>query len=181
MPGLPGDSIAIFRETVRGTVSLRPDLVRIYPALVIEGTPLADQHCAGTYTPLSLKDAVTWCAEALDAFDRAAIDVVRVGLQPTDTLERPGTIVAGPYHPAFRQLVESARFLKRMLSLPVPGTAVTFLVNPRDLSLAIGQRKENLSLLRERLGRDARVLPDPAIPRGTVSMGRPCSAATDAV
>lgn len=174
MPGLPADTADTFRQTVRMAVSLGPDIVRLYPALVIQGTPLEARYRSGAYAPLSLQDAITWCAEALDAFEQADIEVIRVGLQSTDTLERPGTVVAGPYHPAFRQLVESSRFLRKMLSAAVPGADATFLVNPRDLSSAIGQQKGNLALLREQLGSTTRILPDPAVRRGTVSMRGPC-------
>ncbi|MCK9419319.1 MAG: radical SAM protein [Nitrospirae bacterium] len=156
MPGLPGDSADGFMKTVGTVIGLRPDFVRIYPALVIKDTPLEDLYTSGRYIPLSLDDAVALCRDALERFELAGIDVIRIGLQPTEELEKPGTIIAGPYHPAFRQLVESSILLDKMRSaLRLSRTKagmVTFQVNPKDLSAAIGQHRSNIGLLKKEFG-----------------------------
>jgi histone acetyltransferase (RNA polymerase elongator complex component) len=180
MPGLPGDTPETFRETVSQVISLKPDFVRIYPALVIKETPLAELYHAGRYAPLSLDEAVLLCHKAVARFEQAGIVVIRVGLQPTAELERPGTIIAGPWHPAFRQLVESARFLDTMSALlPRGGTsgAVTFFVNPADLSSAIGQKRRNIHTIKDRYGMNARIMADPAVPRGAVRKNAACNTA----
>ncbi len=84
---------------------MQPDFLRIYPTLVLEGTALADSFRNGIYAPLSLDEAVTWLAPAYDLALRAGIPVIRMGLQPDPALEKPGVILAGPYHPAFGCLV----------------------------------------------------------------------------
>ena len=156
MPGLPGDSAESFMRTVNRVIELKPDFVRIYPALVIKDTPLEDLYTTDRYVPLSLHDAVALCREALERFERAGIDVIRIGLQPTEELEKPGTIVAGPYHPAFRQLVESSILLDKMRTalraFKGKTGAVTFQVNPKDLSAAIGQQRSNLKQLKKEFG-----------------------------
>lgn len=172
MAGLPGDRPAAFRMTVEGTIGLRPDLVRLYPALVIAGTRLEELYRSGRYAPLSREEAIAWCAEALDSFERKGIPVVRVGLQPTAELERGGTVVAGPYHPAFRQLVDSSRFLEKMLRAMHPGAEPDFLVHPADLGSAVGHRRENLAALSARFGKAATVLPDDRVRKGCVEMAR---------
>ncbi len=174
MPGLPGDTAETFEATVGKTIALRPDFVRLYPALVIRNTPLEDLYRDGRYRPLSLDEALSLCAAAVARFEDAGIDVIRVGLQPTEELERPGTIVAGPYHPAFRQLVDSALFLERMRRLARPGEPLVVLVNPADLSPAIGHRRRNVLALRESLGIDAVVLPDPSVPRRSIRKKEAC-------
>ena len=156
MPGLPGDSAESFMKTIETAIELKPDFVRIYPALVIKDTPLEDLYISGRYMPLSLDDAVLKCRQALERFDLAGINVIRIGLQPTEELERPGTIIAGPYHPAFRQLVESSILLDRMRTAlrdrrGKTGT-VTFQVNPKDLSAAIGQQRSNVKQLEKEFG-----------------------------
>ncbi len=156
MPGLPGDSADSFMKTIGMVIELKPDFVRIYPALVIKDTPLEDLYTSGRYMPLSLDDAVALCREAFEKLELAGIEVIRIGLQPTEELERPGTIIAGPYHPAFRQLVDSSILLDKMRSalLTSKGTtgAVTFQVNPKDLSAAIGQKRSNMKQLKREFG-----------------------------
>jgi histone acetyltransferase (RNA polymerase elongator complex component) len=172
MPGLPGDTPETFQETVSRIIALRPDFVRIYPALVIKDTPLAELYRTGKYSPLSLDDAILLCHQAVKRFEQAGIEVIRVGLQPTEELERPGTILAGPWHPAFRQLVESSRFLEKICSLLSAGDqtgTVTFAVNPADLSTAIGQKRRNIDSIKVRYGRNVKVLADARIPAGSVS------------
>ena len=153
MPGLPGDSAETFMKTVDTVVELKPDFVRIYPALVIKDTPIEDLYRSGRYMPLSLDAAVVLCREALERFERAGIDVIRIGLQPSEELEKPGTIIAGPYHPAFRQLVESSILLDKMRSALRTSKGktgmVTFQVNPKDLSAAIGQQRYNITQLKK--------------------------------
>jgi histone acetyltransferase (RNA polymerase elongator complex component) len=167
MPGLPGDSPERFLDTLQQTIMLKPDFVRLYPALVIRDTPLETLFRAGLYSPLSLDDAVHLSKEALLAFERAGIDVIRIGLQPSEELEKTGTVIAGPYHPAFRQLVESSIMLDRMrytLEGAISSRDVTFLVNPRDISNAVGQKRSNINTLRQELDVNVTVRPCPSIP-----------------
>jgi histone acetyltransferase (RNA polymerase elongator complex component) len=175
MPGLPGDSSGIFRRTVGGVIALRPDFVRIYPTLVIRGTPLERLYYEGRYLPLTLEAAVVMSAEAMKRFREAGIPVIRAGLQATEELERPETVVAGPYHPAFRQLVDSSLFLELMRNMMSGDGDITFLVHPSDLSSAIGQKRRNIASLREHYRGAVKVLPDPRVPRGTVSRKQACT------
>ena len=114
MPGLPGDNRETFLETVGKCIALAPSFVRIYPTIVLSSTPLERLLRSGRYQPLSLKAAVDWCTAGKKSFDSCSIPVIRMGLQPTTTLEEPGRIVAGPYHPAFGQLVNSAIWQERI-------------------------------------------------------------------
>jgi len=184
MPGLPGDSGEIFCDTVSKVIALKPDVVRLYPALVIRDTPLEQLYRTRGYSPLALDEAVALCRDALAKFRQAGIAVIRIGLQPTEELGRPGAIVAGPFHPAFRQLVESSLFLETMGSLLPSGTtsgAVAFAVNPADLSSAIGQKRRNIRAIRDRYGLDAMVTTDSRVPRGSVRSVPPCKPAGQGV
>ncbi|UCG14685.1 MAG: radical SAM protein [Deltaproteobacteria bacterium] len=117
MPGLPSDSRDTFLRTVDQSIALRPNCVRLYPTIVLAGTQLDRLYRRGRYEPLALAEAVEWCKEAKQRFAAAAIPVIRMGLQATASLEQPGHIVAGPYHPAFGQLVSSAIWRDRMTPL----------------------------------------------------------------
>jgi histone acetyltransferase (RNA polymerase elongator complex component) len=114
MPGLPRDSRETFLRTVDKSIALSPSFVRLYPTVVLSSTPLEHLYRKGHYRPLSLTQAVDWCKEAKQRFASAGIPVIRMGLQPSATLEQSGRIVAGPYHPAFGQLVLSSIWSDRI-------------------------------------------------------------------
>jgi histone acetyltransferase (RNA polymerase elongator complex component) len=169
MAGLPGDSKEKFLKTVSGTVRLKPHFVRIYPALVVEGSGLADMWRRGEYRPLALDEAVELCAEALEIFDAAGIRVIKLGLQPGDELEK--TLLAGPYHPSFGHLVKSNIALKKMLNAleGFEGDSPQFIVNERELSIYKGIGGENVRRIKAATGKDASITPGDAAP-GTLKI-----------
>jgi len=68
-----------------------------------------------------------------------------------------GAVAAGPYHPAFGEMVMGERFYRAMLPrLPQDGRACEIIVPPRMLSIAIGQKKRNLRRFAERA--DVRII-----------------------
>jgi len=174
MPGLPGDAAGTFMATVHSVIAMKPAFVRIYPALVIKETPLEALYRSGRYTPLSLDESIQWCKNAFLQFERAGIAVIRMGLQPTEELQRPGTILAGPYHPAFRQLVDSSILLDRMraaLQQRAPGTgAVCLLSHPSDVAAAIGQKRVNIDALKKEFClSELRVVSAPTVRKGSIT------------
>lgn len=114
MPGLPGDSEDKIMTTSKQVCKIKPDFLRIYPTVVIKNTLLEKLYLKGEYTPLSLNRAVSICKKMLLLFQSYSIPVIRMGLQPTETLLKPGIIVAGPFHPAFRELVSSSILYDRV-------------------------------------------------------------------
>lgn len=103
MQGLPGADEAEAMETARRAISLKPDFVRIYPTVVLKSTGLEQLYYQGRYRPWSLEKAVEVCRRLKSMFVSAGIPIIKMGLE-FSTDEREG-IVAGPYHPNFRQLV----------------------------------------------------------------------------
>jgi hypothetical protein len=104
---------------------------------------------------MSLAGAIRLCKIMLHRALAVGVKVIRIGLQSTSELESSGTILAGPYHPAFRQLVESALCydLLYTLSCAIPAISpVTLLCSPARVSDVTGQRRENLSRLLRELG-----------------------------
>jgi histone acetyltransferase (RNA polymerase elongator complex component) len=164
MAGLPGDSKEKFLHTVSETVKLAPHFVRIYPALVVEGSELADMWRSGEYSPLTLDEAVELCSEALEIFEAAGIKVIRLGLQPGEELEK--SLLAGPYHPSFGHLVKSRLALKKMLKAleGFGGAAPRFMVNERELSIYKGIGGGNVRKIKAATGRDASISPGDAAP-----------------
>ena len=175
MAGLPGESRGSFEASVAEVIRIRPDTVRIHPVIVFRDTELARLHEQGRYRPLSLAEAVSWCRGALVRFTKAGIRVIRLGLQATDPMAREGCILAGPWHPSFRCLVE-AEIFRDMAAMLMDraaggGTEACFRVAPADLSNFNGPGGTNRSWLRSRLGgRTIAVRPDPAIPRGALRL-----------
>lgn len=149
MPGLPGDTPARAVASIRRVLKLGPDFLRIYPALVIAGTEMERMYRSGEYAPLGLPEAVTLCKMLLHEALKASIPVVRIGLQATGELE--ASVVAGPWHPAFRQLVEGELFYDLAVSLTAALPAhrpLTLSCAPARLSELAGQRRNNLRRLR---------------------------------
>ncbi|MBI3813007.1 MAG: radical SAM protein, partial [Nitrospinae bacterium] len=107
MPGLPGDTLESSLYTADEVIKLKPDFVRIYPAVVIKDTGLADLYQKGVFKPLTLYDAIGVCKIMLMKFETNNIPAIRIGLQPTSSLIEKDVILDGPFHPALRQLIES--------------------------------------------------------------------------
>lgn len=164
MTGLPGASSESDRETARRLAALCPDTVRVYPTLVMRNTRLADWFAAGEYRPPSLEEAVSLCTELLWFFERErGVAVIRLGLHAEADLE--SGLLAGPWHPAFRELCESRVYLeeaRRALAGIPPGEA-TLWVCPAAVSKMIGQKRCNLEELR-RDGWICRVRADGGVP-----------------
>jgi histone acetyltransferase (RNA polymerase elongator complex component) len=175
MAGLPGDTGEGFARTVAQAVDLRPDMVRIHPTLVLAGTGLAEEFRRGAYRPLTLAEAVETCKSALLRFTEANIPVIRLGLHPTPQMEAAGGVVAGPYHPAFRSLVEEALFFEAASSLlreiPPAARSASIAVAPQDVSSVRGRRNENIRILKERFGLAELVLvEEPGRRRGSIAL-----------
>ena len=108
MLGLPLDSQEKDIESAKKSISMKPDICRIYPALVIRNTPMEDLYYKGRYKPYSLEDTVETAKKVYSLYYANGIPVIRVGLQPTDNINVHGDVVAGPFHPAIRELVEGS-------------------------------------------------------------------------
>jgi histone acetyltransferase (RNA polymerase elongator complex component) len=161
MPGLPGGDAGEALMSLRQALEFKPSFVRIYPTVVIDGTELADLWKSGGYSPWSLDEAVDVCADMLHLCRRVDIPVIRLGLHGDPQLEE--NLLAGPYHPAFGQLVRS-RLWRRAL-LQVCSSNEQLSVNPGDLSDVLGHRGENRHWLKTNR-QSLRVMADKAVERG---------------
>ena len=148
MLGLPGDSTIMALASARRAVALGPDLVRLYPCLVISGSPLAELYRQGKYQPLSLPRAVALAGRLWSIFKAQGIPVVRMGLQPSPSLEE--TMLAGPYHPAFGELVLSRLFFNRVraaLAARAPHQSHRLSLSKADESIYRGKGNGNVKRL----------------------------------
>ena len=171
MIGLPHDSYKKSLFSAQKAIELQPASVRIHPTLVIRGTRLEALYKQGQYSPLSLDTAISTCKDMLKLFRASNIPVIRIGLQPTGSMEQ--NIIAGPYHPAIRQLVESAIFYDKMAVLCKLHAATehpfTFLVSPKDISTVRGQKNGNIKKLQQQFNiGDIRIVADDTLQRGQI-------------
>ena len=169
MIGLP-DEI----NTAKALIKLKPKIVRIYPVLVIKNTPLAKEYEQGEYIPLTVEQAVDRAKDIMQLFNNAKIEVIRIGLQNTEEITDPSEessqVIAGPYHPAFRQLVESGMWydeiVQKIKKFNIKVMQVTIKANPENINNIIGHKKENVLKLKEFYDVDVVVKPDENIKKG---------------
>lgn len=175
MIGLPGDTYELFLETIDRAVHLKPDFLRIHPTLVLRGAPLQTLWEAGRYVPLSLKETIRWLKKGLLTLEKSGIRVARIGLQPTQGLEKH--FLAGPYHPALHQLVDSEiafEMAEHLLQNNSGGVRALFLCNPKEVSNLRGQRNGNILKLRDQFQLEEVLIQElEEIPRGSLFFNTP--------
>ena len=134
--------------TAREIIAQKPATVRIYPTVVLKGTELARLYEQGAYRPKDAEQSAELCARLLTMFEQNDIRVIRVGLHAEKSLEE--NYIAGAYHPAMRELCESRILLGRMRTLLEQSgkSSAHIIVNPRELSKALGQKKRNIEILK---------------------------------
>jgi histone acetyltransferase (RNA polymerase elongator complex component) len=175
MVGLPGDSAERLIASARRVARLKPDFVRIYPTVVLAGSPLAAMYNNGDYIPLSLDEAVSRTKNLYLLFKRANIRVIRMGLQASQDLENGSTILAGPYHPAFGHLVYSEIFLDMAVdqieSSALKADSIAIRVNPGKVSQLRGLRNKNIEILKEKFGFESvAVKPDDTLAKNQIKV-----------
>ena len=174
MIGLPESTTQDEIKTAKDLIKLKPKMVRIYPVLVLKGTKLEKDYQGEKYKALTVVQAVEISKELVRMFDDKDIDIIRVGLQNTDEITDPKSkesqVVAGPYHPAFRQLVETAMWYDAIVSkikkLNTKVKEVEITVNPIDVNSVIGHKKENVKKLKDTYDVDLVVKQDKKIKQG---------------
>lgn len=153
MTGLLGDTPEKALRTAEDIIDLKPDTVRIYPTIVLEGTYLGELYKKGEYKPQTLEEATELCSVLLKRFYDENIAVIRLGLHSGGNVEEG--YIAGPYHPAFGELCESKIYLEKaikMLSEKRPDKGekqITIYVNQREISKMIGQKGSNKAALKK--------------------------------
>ena len=121
MPGLPGWSKASLEENHRRLSELKPAFLRLYPLIVIRGTPLEKLFLSGGYVPLRLQEAVDQCADYYPVSELAGTRIIKVGI-PSNI--DPDEIAGGPWHPAFGELVKAELVARKVLAIDPQEDAV---------------------------------------------------------
>lgn len=155
MVGLPSDTEEKCINTAREFIKLNPDCVRIYPTLVVKETGLENLLAKKEYNPFSLEESIQIVKKLLALYYVNNINVIRVGLQATDDIQLGKAIVDGPYHPAFRELVEGEMIKDYLKSLALDfktKDSIIVKTNKKNISKIIGNKKCNSLYMKNKLG-----------------------------
>ncbi len=161
-------------NTAKDLIKLKPKIVRIYPVLVIKGTALEKEYNSGEYTPLTVEQAVERAKTITYMFRKKGINVIRIGLQNTEEITDPkqekSEVVAGPFHPAFRQLVEAGMWYdsiaEKIKNINTKVKTIEIKVNSEDINNVVGHKKENIIKLKELYDLDVVVKQDEKLKPG---------------
>lgn len=171
LPGLPGDSLERSIYTAEQVAHLKPDFVRIYPTLVIKGTELEWEYALGRYTPLSLDEAIERVAKMWLIFMKHKIPVIRIGLQPSDELREEGTVLAGPFHPAFRQIVEGYLFEQLLTYIAERhSNLLQITIHPADETAFRGRKSSRWRTFQSKMNGELKLGVNAQLERGTIQV-----------
>ena len=159
-------------NTAKAIVRLKPKVISIVPVLVIKGTDLEKEYNEKKYKPLTLVQAVEACKEMVDIFNDKKIEIITIGYEEIyeDQVKLSKEVIDGPFHPSFRQLVESSLWydaiVNKIKQLNVKVMQVEVTVNPIDIENVIGYKQENINKLKELYDVELIVTPDENIKQG---------------
>lgn len=149
MIGLPSDTEEKAINTAETIVSLGAKNTRIYPTLVLHGTQLQNMYDQNLYQALTTQQAVNQAAKIVPIFVDANVEILRIGLHPSTDLQDGSGFVAGPYHPAFGDLVYSKVWENIFEELKTESKSIIISVPQKQINSAIGHKSVNkISLLK---------------------------------
>lgn len=171
MVGLYKSDMADEFETLDKIAAIRPDTVRIYPVVILDGTKLGELYKSGEYSTFSFDEVTEFTAIAMMKFEYEGIKVIKCGLHASEFVERD--MLGGFYHPAFRELCESNIYRRKMEELIAyetkSGFDFVFAVNSTCISKAMGHKKSNVEYFKNQ-GINIKIIGDENIPKYQVEL-----------
>lgn len=166
MVGLYKSDMSDEFETLDKIAAIRPDTVRIYPVVILDGTKLGELYKSGEYSTFTFEEVTEFAAIAMMKFEYEGIKVIKCGLHASEFVEMD--MVGGFYHPAFREICESQIYRRKMEELisyeTESGFDFTFAVNPTCISKAMGHKKANVEYFKNQ-GINIKIIGDANIPK----------------
>jgi histone acetyltransferase (RNA polymerase elongator complex component) len=175
MIGLPGDSYERSIQTANDIVLLGADNTRIYPAIVVKHTALEKLYHEGKYTPLTLEQAVEWTKDIVHIFENNNVSILRMGLHPSDELVIGKSLIAGPFHVSFKEMVMT-QIWKELIDTELQSlnsgfsNKIKITVSDRQIHYAIGYRQTNREQLVSR-GYNVRFERNPSFSQYQLNIG----------
>lgn len=149
MPGLPGSTFETDFETAKKVVEIMPQNARVYPTLIIKDTEMERMYQRGEYEVFTLDEAIKRCRKIISLLELNGINIIRVGLQPSDDLRNGGVAVEGAFHPAFRELVDGEIYFDFLKKIKEKDGKLEIILNERLVSRVVGLKRKNLKRLGE--------------------------------
>lgn len=112
MCGLPGSNYEKEEYTVNESLSLNPDIIRIYPVYVLEDSELFDMHKKKKYKSLELEEAINRATMMYKECVKKRVNVIRVGLQTTEEISERNNKILGPVCDNYRERILSKIMLE---------------------------------------------------------------------
>ena len=144
-------------NTVKSLIKLKPKSISLSPTLVFKDTPLEEEYEKEKYKPLTVVQAVETCEEIVKILNQKKLETIAIGYGLLDNdieqLELAEKVKDGPFHPSFRQLVESSLWydaiVNKIKKLNVKVSQVEVTVNPADINNVVGYKQENILNLKD--------------------------------
>lgn len=114
MIGLPESNAEKEVETIKESLKMKPDILRIYPVYVIEDTELYDMYKSNKYKPLSIDEALERTYLVVKECKKTDINIIRVGLQSTEIITSKNSSIYGPVSDNFAEYVISKIVLEKL-------------------------------------------------------------------
>ncbi len=171
MIGLPGDSYDRSIQTANDIISLGAGNTRIYPAVVIKRTAMEKMYQEGKYVPLTLKQAVEWTKDIVYIFEKNNVSIIRMGLHPSEELVIGNSLIAGPFHAAFKEMVMT-KIWKEIIDTElndITSKKIIISVSSRQIHNAIGYRQTNREQLKSR-GYNVRFVSNPGFSKYQINV-----------
>ena len=141
MIGLPKSTYENDYETAVKALSMKPDMVRIYPTLVIKNTKMEQMFLREEY--ITLEEAIERTRKIYSLLEYNGVNIIRVGLQPSEDLREDGVVLGGPFHPAFRELVETEIYYNFFKKIAEKDKELKILANEKNISKLVGIKRAN--------------------------------------
>lgn len=170
MLGLPGDTPDKDLKTVNELITLKPDLFRVYPSLVIKNTPLEEMYNNNLYSPYSLETAIDISKKLFCLLTYNNIKIIRMGLQPTENINFGKDIIVGPFHAAFRELVEGSLYCDMLLDFYKGKSGLLDLyISSKEISRLYTNKKQYFNDIKNQLNTlNINVKIDDTLPKGSL-------------
>jgi len=135
----------------------------------------------GVFVPYSLSEAVNISKIIYIMMIANSVNVIRIGLQPTAEISEGKDLVSGPFHPAFRELVEGSIYndlLYYVITKNIKNNTartttdkVLVKINPKDISKLYSNGKSFFNNIKKQINTICiEVSQDKSIQLGSISV-----------